>query len=390
MNNILIVCGRIESAVGQIAYSTSELLVNSGKNCYFLGLNSTLNYTRSYFDYSVNSKTYQLKLLSEKSKDPSCIKRILYKFLHKMLSIVYGDCIYGVKNNKKRFRNRFNKVLKKLSINKIVSFYMPIDILELCYDVCSSRNIEFVPFLLDSVKKDNEKEYDLYFSLTSHILSLPWVLKDAWFLNKYDSKIISLNLPILPWQNKSDKNHIASKEISFVLFGALYDDIRNPSVLFDSFLKQKEDFIIKTFCSGCKKLLLKYQGLMPGKMFVNDKVPVDVLHNEILFTDFVIIIGNTVSNQTPSKIYEIIGSGKPIIYLYQNDNDTALNTVRTYELSYVLKYSKLLDECEFKKLFDWCIVNKGKQVQYDDCIRHFPEHSVNNYIKTIYDVLKID
>lgn len=388
-DGILIFCGRIESAVGKIAYSTSKLLIEDGKNCYFLGLNNTLGYKRLSFDYSVNSKVYLLDSLFQKSKSSSLIERDFYRFLYKTMSVIYGDHRYGVKYNQKKIKHRLNKLIKKFNIKRIISFYMPIEILEISYSICKKEGIEYLPFLLDDAKIEQENNYDLYFSLSPKILCLPWVLDD-WFVKKYSAKIVELNLPIIPWNNKSPLKKDTSESISFILFGALYDDIRNPSILFDSFLKQKEDYIIKTFCSGCKKLLLKYQGLMPSKILVNNKVPVDILHNEVLLTDFVIIIGNTVSNQTPSKIYEVIGSGKPIIYLYQNDNDTALNTVRKYELSYVLKYSKMLDKCEFKKLFNWCIINKGKQVQYDDCVSRFPEYSIDNYIKKIYDALKID
>lgn len=377
----LILCGRIESAVGSIAYSTCQQFIANGRKCCFLGLNSTPGYIRSSFDYSVNSKLHTLTIISNKQQSNSLFKRLFYGFLRRILSTIFGDHIYGVKYNERRMKSGIKQIIKKFKIARIVSFYMPIEVLSLGHSICTNRNIEFVPFLLDSVKPESIKEYDLYFYSVSKVLCVPYVV-DSWFLERYGEKIIKTDLPIIPWDTKIIKNG-PSHKISFLVYGALYDDIRNPTVLLDALLNSKEDFTIKTFCSGCKDLLLKYKELMPDKIFINDRVSVDVLHNEIIDADFTIIIGNNVSNQIPSKLYEIIGSGKPIIYLYQSSDDFALDLIKKYKLSYVVKYSDLKSNSEFEKLFDWCRINAGKHVCYDEYICDFPELSVNTYIERI-------
>ncbi|MBR4762545.1 MAG: hypothetical protein IKZ47_01615 [Clostridia bacterium] len=386
-DGILIFCGRIESAVGKIAYSTSKLLIEDGKNCYFLGLNSTFGYRRSPFDYSVNSKVYLLKYFLKKSETSFKIKRLFFLFLYKTFDAIFNDHIHGVENNKKIIKKRLNRLIKRFKIKRIISFYMPNEILAISYDICQKKSIEFLPFLLDNAKHEHETDYDLYFSISPRILCLPWVLNDDWFVKKYHKKIVELDLPIIPWSNKPVLKKSTSAGISFILFGALYKDIRNPALLFDSLMKLNKDFIIKTFCSGCNDILSEYKSLMPKKVIVNDRVTIDVLHDEIALSDFVIIIGNTVSNQMPSKIYEIIGSGKPIMYFYQNCDDLGLNLVKRYPLAIVVNYSDLSNENELNRIINWCESNKGKRLSYNDYINNYPECSIDRFVKEICNTL---
>jgi hypothetical protein len=235
---------------------------------------------------------------------------------------------------------------------------MPTEILEISNNLCRKHGIEFVPLFLDCSKKEQLDVFDDIYSYSEEFLCMPWVLNDEWFFERYFSKIHKICFPIVPWDNVNI-NHDRDSTLSFILFGALYDDIRNPTMLFDALLKCNKSFKIITYCSE------------------------DTLHKEILRANIIVIIGNTNANQTPSKVFEIMGSGKPFIYLYQNENDFVIPAIYKYKLSYVLKYSDVVDNNKFEELFKWCNINKDKRMSYNDYIVGFPEYSIDNYIGKI-------
>ena len=63
------------------------------------------------------------------------------------------------------------------------------------------------------------------------------------------------------------------------------------------------------------------------------RVPKDVVMGAIGDADVLINIGNSISNQLPSKLLEYIGTGKPIINFYRINNDTSNHYLSKYPLS---------------------------------------------------------
>ena len=86
--------------------------------------------------------------------------------------------------------------------------------------------------------------------------------------------------------------------------------------------------------------------------------------NALKNSNIIINIGNQIANQTPSKVFEYISLGKPIINFYNIDNDTSKKVLDKYPL--VLNIYKDFNN-EDKKLFEaFCELNKDKYLTFEE------------------------
>ena len=99
--------------------------------------------------------------------------------------------------------------------------------------------------------------------------------------------------------------------------------------------------------------------------------------------DMLLNIGNKVTNQTPSKIFEYISMGKPIINFYEDEKDTSYNVLKKYEMA--CNYNVNKDKIDKLKKF---IKNVEKFTTFDKISKTYT-HECNSskiivkYIKEI-------
>ncbi|MBD7984578.1 glycosyltransferase [Sporosarcina sp. Sa2YVA2] len=153
-------------------------------------------------------------------------------------------------------------------------------------------------------------------------------------------KFVDFGIPLMKIHNK-DKNNIFTKEtVTFAYIGSFYKKIRNPEYMFKVFLevvKTHKNFILNLY--GLKKddLDKKYVDLLGENLVIHGRVSKNVISKVIEDTDFLINIGNSISNQLPSKVLEYIGTGKPIINFYTIKNDTSNKYLTSYPYALLLK-----------------------------------------------------
>ncbi len=185
-----------------------------------------------------------------------------------------------------------------------------------------------------------------------------------------------------------NNNILFNKEkINCIYVGGLYEDIRSPQYLFDTFLKLNDNFVLYLIGSGAENIVNKYKMVLKSRLIICGKVQKEIAFNAMLSADILINIGNTVENQIPSKIIDYISVGKPIINLYKIENCKTLLYTRKYPICLNFKedYSKIDNFAEIFSKF--CISNKGKEIKFE-MIRNLyeentPNHLVNKIIESI-------
>lgn len=133
-----------------------------------------------------------------------------------------------------------------------------------------------------------------------------------------------------PIETESNKNNV----ISLVFAGTLNRDYRNPASLLECLsVASKKIGKIEFHIYGhdnCDEIIDKYDNFNLLKIikhgFVGHETVIQALRN----ADFVVNISNTLEDAVPSKIFEIMSIGKPIINVFFRNDDASLEYFSKY------------------------------------------------------------
>lgn len=148
--------------------------------------------------------------------------------------------------------------------------------------------------------------------------------KEIYSQEKYSAIINKINYIDFPLFDTNLLDNLKinnSKNINVVYAGILDKDYRNPSRFLETMYllsKSFENLIIHIYGKGnCTDLLEKYQRL--GLKIINyGMVSQDKIRDAYSMADFLINISNIEGNVVPSKIFELMSTGKPIISFANN------------------------------------------------------------------------
>ena len=88
------------------------------------------------------------------------------------------------------------------------------------------------------------------------------------------------------------------------------------------------------------------------------------LQNE---ADVLVNLGNRMANQMPSKVYEYLGSGKPILHLAANREDPVLPLLARYPLALVRF------DADPAPVARWLSEVRGRRLPYETAAALYPE-----------------
>ena len=197
---------------------------------------------------------------------------------------------------------------------------------------------------------------------------------------QFKKKMHTANFPFLENHNVNKKIKINSKkEISMIYAGTLYRNLRNPSFMLNSLievLKEKE-INIDIYGSGdCDDIVQNAIAKSKNKIKLNGMISHDDVLTKIYNADVLLSIGNKESPMVPSKIYEYMSTGKPIIHFYFYDGDPCIEPLKQYSNALLIKDNDKLSKTkilEFLKEF--------RQLEFKDVEKMFltstPKYTVD-------------
>ncbi len=163
-------------------------------------------------------------------------------------------------------------------------------------------------------------------------------------------------------------------------FGMLYKEIRDPRPAIRLFSEvgssvemrfagvisgtEKEEY----FPEGCA---CRHIGQLSGEALAKEYAAADVLVN----------IGNAVNNQMPSKIFEYIGTGKPIINLYKSPECPSLRYLEKYPAALNIYEGDIEahpGECA-ERVRVFCREYKGKRVPAETIGKLYGENTYDHF-----------
>ncbi len=185
----------------------------------------------------------------------------------------------------------------------------------------------------------------------------------------YSSKMSILDIPL--FKNYSATNSISSinynaDKINLVYAGSISKQIRNPKYFFR---------LLKLLPPN------KYHlHIIGGSRYLKKEISRNGLSNEVNFygllpraevlsflsnADVLINIGNTLSYMVPSKIFEYMSTGLPVVSLVSIKNDSASSYLKNYPNSLIIDQRRSL--VDNSQIFDdYCTKHNGKKLDFEE------------------------
>ena len=179
----------------------------------------------------------------------------------------------------------------------------------------------------------------------------------------------------------SDNKIFDSSKINLVYAGRFYKDIRNPEFLLKTILlTQNKDIVLHLYsASDCEDVINEYVEKSAGKIIRHPLVTHQEIQKVLLSADILVSVGNSVPEFKPSKIFEYIVTGRPIINFYQNgliDNVLARHPL----VLQVDMQKSLLANSEFE---EFCYAVKGRiipQSNLESIYEKYSEQSIKKIL----------
>ena len=302
------------------------------------------------------------------------------------------------------YEHEVRKAVKLKDYDAVVSFSAPI----LAHG-CASRmvrgtNVPWIPVCLDPYfshrifgpegLEERKKREEKYMEPAAKVLvAYP---TDRDYLKAkvaFADKLISVEMPGVaqaPVAPALGLDHWGQVQVIHSLragfFGSMYREIRDPRpaiALFNEVAKDPE--ITVTFAGHLEDLPeeelfpkesnIRYLGVLKGDDLAKNYAETDVLIN----------IGNSVDNQMPSKIFEYISTGKPIINIYKSPECPTLKYLARYPLALNLPEEDLKADLPEKaaEVRIFIKTNQANHVPAEDIQKAFEANTFESFAAAI-------
>lgn len=299
---------------------------------------------------------------------------------------------------KKADMNSVRDVLKKIKISEydvIVAVMGSFELAAVAME-CKEKNpnIKFIVYQVDPCSTniafpettimDRQKFEQRLYSVSDAIITTPILLKEA--LEVYSEEIISKMVPmefpnVVPMV--SDTVETRSK-IRCLFTGNIYGNFRNPNYCFRLF--DNADSKIEFEMIGSLKQDIKNE-LKNHRVVFSGSKPLEETRKELLGADVLVNIGNEMLNQVPSKLFEYISYGKPIINICKNRNCPTLPYLERYPYALNIFEEDDIFEEQLNTLNEFILSSYKKRMTSDEIMQVYktctPEYCSNQMLEVI-------
>lgn len=171
---------------------------------------------------------------------------------------------------------------------------------------------------------------------------------------------------------KKDLKRLKTNKIIFVYTGTFYEKIRIPDYMLDFFKKVDLDYELHLYYMAEKLVedkLLEYKSFFKDKLILHKNESKDICDEALINANILINVGNEIANQTPSKVFEYISLGKPIVNFYSIENDTSRSVLEKYPL--ILNINKNFAKDDVTKFKLFCKKNRDTQLSFEVATKNY-------------------
>lgn len=169
-----------------------------------------------------------------------------------------------------------------------------------------------------------------------------WIEHIDKYFTEYKDKIVYIEHPLIIdyTEHKTDKKNLNSS-IDIVYTGVLDKKVRPPQKTLNilaEVIKRKANVKVHFYILGnCENIVNRYNKKYPENIINHGQIESSKALDVICQSDILLSIGNTDVTLIPSKIFEYMSCGKPIIHFYTSDADRIIEMLDKYGLALCLK-----------------------------------------------------
>lgn len=325
------------------------------------------------------------------------VKCVLIKVFAKLKSLFLGNCPPLL--SKERI-NVINRKLKEINADSY-DFIIPIFGF---YDSSAAvmkynpKHAKLVLYQVDpcstnwirgkrEFKKNVAFEKELY-KKADAILTMPVIYKDIQHLITAETKdkFYPMELPLVSNPKvELNKNENINK-IKCVFSGNIYYGIRDPLYTLKLFEKLIETKRVELHLVGVSIEELPTE-FRESNIVCYGKVLASEAQETMNSADVLVNIGNLMNNQLPSKIFDYISLGKPIVNVCKNRDCPTLPYMEKYPLSLNLFEEQDLLESQIEKLVQFLEESRGKQLEFSEVEKLYETATPKYCADFIYQLL---
>lgn len=298
-----------------------------------------------------------------------------------------------------KYYRTVSRIIDEYDSATIVSSYTPLEAVVAAYKIKKKYKdkINIVYYSTDTLSNEQGSDGILpvsyrrrcgirwekkLFSLYDKILIME-CHKEHYFSKTYDSfreKMVLVNFPLFNRMEEGDVQKECFDGISFVYTGTFYRVLRNPQFICDILvaLCKKEKIVVDILGTGdCNDIIEKAVDESGGSIIFHGMQSHETVIKYLNSADILLSIGNAESPMAPSKIYEYMSTGKPIIHTYTYDKDPCIEPLQKYGNALLIKEH---DPDSILKIE--AFIENRKVLRYQDVERKF-ETSIPKYTAEI-------
>lgn len=350
-------------------------------------------------------------------------KRQVFSFIRKGRLLSAGKLLTALireKYNKKEYQSlnwsyysikQLTAILKQYEIDAVINVCYPF---ESCLPILkylekNSRNFVWVIYMQDPFATNYYYLYrypmrDLLefqskaFHTADKIIVASPIMKELKTVNTAvaPDKFQVLNFPKIARAYRTVTEEdigFDSHYINCVYVGRFNRDTRNPRFLFQLFKALEKDAIRLHILGENRENWSEYLSGASDSIFFYGNRSKEVSMNAELNSNILVNMGNSVSNQIPSKLLEYISTGKPIVNLYKVENCPTLEIVEKYPICFNIHENGADYEKTLRRLRYFCIKYRNVTIKYQFIKKIFYSSTVDyvsNEFLALLQALKED
>jgi len=156
-------------------------------------------------------------------------------------------------------------------------------------------------------------------------------------------------------------------EVNAIYQGEINYQMRPPTAMLDLFcyIAQKDPSVSLHVCAygNASKEVADAAEEYPDSIQFYGRVSKEQADGYYDAADVAVILANKNKQIVPSKIFECVSSGYPIVYLYFSEDETSYQLLKKYPMVYFLRQADKTSE-SFDRAYRWMLEKKGERVDF--------------------------
>ena len=411
---LLFICGGYypdTSATGNCVKQIADKFTNNGESVYIICKSGSID----RFKEEVNRQ--------EVHRITNCRLREWYKlcsidnsYIRNFFTIIYKSfwaAFYLLMRDGldtflvKEYMSEINRVVGSEEIDAIIPCCMPAECLKAAYLCAKKTKMKIFPLLYDTYSWNvHFFRFKWNYKLRRHraetleqqlfAISTKVFYVDNWsgyFDQKPISNAIKVEHPLLVFRHQNPGVLRSRSKINAIYQGEINHQMRPPTSMLNCFdrIFDKDKGISLHICAYGNSVAEVEKAVKrhPDNIIFYGRVGKDVADELYDAADLSIVIANKDPNVVPSKIFECIASGYPIVYFYYTEEEKTYQLLQRYSLVFFYRQDDCTED-SIDKLMDWIEENYKKRLRYEDVAKVFSDATPDYVYEEIVKAIKED